>query len=206
MSKNQRMYLVPFWVRVWHGINAVLILVLTVTGISLHFADPGRMLVEFSLAARIHDIAGVLLVAAYTFFVLANIVTGNWSQYVPATPNVFARCMAQAKYYAVGIFRGETHPHKTTAEARYNPLAAVTYWAVMYLLMPVVLVSGLVFMFPQFAPDRIFGMDGLLPIAMLHYLSGAVVVMFMIAHIYLGTMGKRFSSLYRMMINGWYEH
>lgn len=206
MNTNDLAFLVPLWVRVWHIVNALLILTLTITGVSLHFADPGRMLVEFSLAAQIHDIAGVLLVAAYAFFVLANIVTGNWSQYVPAPPNVFARCLKQAMYYAGGIFRGEAHPHKTTAEARYNPLAALTYWAVMYLLLPVVLLTGLVFMFPQFAPDRVFGMDGLLPVAMLHYLSGAAVVMFMITHIYLGTMGRRLSSLYRMMITGWHEH
>lgn len=87
--------------------------------------------------------------------------------------------MKQALYYSGGIFRGEPHPHETTKEARYNPLASVTYWAVIYLLLPIVLLSGLLFMLPQFAPDRIFSMDGLLPMAMLHYLSGAAVVMFM---------------------------
>jgi thiosulfate reductase cytochrome b subunit len=37
----------------------VAIIVLSVTGISVHFSDPGLPLVEFALAARIHNIAGV---------------------------------------------------------------------------------------------------------------------------------------------------
>lgn len=75
---TDRIYLLPLWIRIWHWTNALLIITLIVTGVSLHFADAGRTLVEFSLAARIHDIAGISLVVVYTFFVIANIVSGNW--------------------------------------------------------------------------------------------------------------------------------
>jgi thiosulfate reductase cytochrome b subunit len=76
----------------------------------------------------------------------------------------------------------------------------------MYLVIPTVVISGLVFLYPQFAPDRLFGMDGLLPVALVHYLSAAVVFLFMISHIYLGTTGKTATSMFKMMSTGWHEH
>ena len=50
----------------------LLILTLIATGISLHFAGSDAPLIEFSRAVRIHNVAGVLLVFLYIFFVIAN--------------------------------------------------------------------------------------------------------------------------------------
>lgn len=202
---SHRIYLLPTWLRVWHWTNAALMIVLAITGASLHFAGEGPFLVPFSLAAKIHDVAGVALLCAYGFFVLANIVTGNWWQYVPKPPGVLARCWRQTVFYGWGIFKGEPHPYPPTPEANFNALQAVVYWVIMYLVVPTVVVSGLVFLFPDLAPARLFGLDGLLPVAMIHYLAGVVVTLFMLAHIYLGTTGVRPTSLFKMMITGWHE-
>ncbi|MBN8475487.1 cytochrome b/b6 domain-containing protein [Sulfuritalea sp.] len=203
---SERVYLLPLWVRLWHWTNALLIITLTITGISLHFADPKLPLVEFSLAARIHDIAGLALVAAYAFFAVANIVSGNWWQYVPKPPGIIDRCMVQARWYLWGIFQGEPHPYPVTKEVNFNAMQALVYWFIMYIMMPTLLVTGLVFMFPQFAPEHVFGMDGLLPVAVLHYLTGTAIVLFMIAHMYLGTTGHTVTTMFKTMITGWHEH
>jgi thiosulfate reductase cytochrome b subunit len=202
---SHRIYILPVWLRLWHWTNAALIITLAVTGASLHFAGSGTLLVPFSLAAKVHDYAGVALAAAYGCFVVGNIVTGNWWQYVPKQPGVLARCWRQARFYLYGIFRGEPHPYPPTAEVNFNALQAVIYWLVMYMLVPVVVLTGLMFLFPEYAPVRVLGLDGLLPVAMLHYLAGAALIMFMIAHIYLGTTGVRLTSLFKMMITGWHE-
>jgi len=203
---SDRIYLLPLWIRLWHWSNALLIITLSVTGFSLHFADPKLPLVEFSLAARLHQVAGVALVALYAFFVVANIVTGNWWQYIPKPPGILERCWVQGKWYMFGIFRGEPHPYRVSEETNFNALQALSYWFIMYMVMPLMLFSGLLFLFPEFAPDRIFGFDGLLPVAVVHYITGAVIVMFMIAHIYLGTTGTTVTSMFKTMINGWHEH
>jgi thiosulfate reductase cytochrome b subunit len=78
--------MLPLWIRLWHWSNALAIIVLSITGISLHFSDPSLPLVEFSLAARIHNVAGVCLAVLWVVFVIGNIVTGNWWQYVPSRP------------------------------------------------------------------------------------------------------------------------
>ena len=203
---SERIYLLPLWIRLWHWSNALLIITLTLTGISLHFADPKLPLVEFSLAARIHDVAGIALAGLYAFFVTANIVSGNWWQYVPKPPGVLERCIVQGKWYMFGIFRGEPHPYRVSEEANFNALQAISYWVIMYMVMPVMLLTGITFLMPEFAPDRFFGFDGLLPVAILHYLTGAVIVMFMIAHIYLGTTGRTATSMFKTMVHGWHEH
>lgn len=203
---NQRLFLLPLWLRLWHWTNAILIITLAVTGVSLHFSDPQLLLVNFALAARLHDIAGLSLVAAYVFFAVANIVSGNWWQYVPKPPGIIHRCWIQARWYIYGIFRGDPHPYQVTKEVNFNALQALIYWAVMYLVMPLVVLTGLIFMFPSFAPDRLFGYDGLLPVAILHYISGAAIIMFMITHVYLGTTGDTLTSMFKTMITGWHEH
>ncbi len=202
---SERIYLLPLWIRLWHWTNALLIITLAITGVSLHFADPNLPLVEFSLAARIHDIAGIALIALYVLFVTANIVSGNWWQYVPKPPGVLERCIRQAKWYALGIFKGEPHPYRVSEEANFNAMQAIAYWVMMYVVMPVMLITGLIFLIPDLAPDRLFGLDGLLPVAILHYLTGAIIIMFMIAHIYLGTTGKTATSMFKTMVTGWYE-
>ena len=203
---TKRIFMLPLWIRLWHWSNAAAILALAVTGISLHFSDSSLPLVEFSLAARIHNVVGVFLASLWVFFVIANIVTGNWWQYVPKPPGIIGRCITQMKYYGGGIFKGEPEPFPPTPEVNFNALQAVTYWAIMYLVLPVVILTGLVFMYPQFAPDTLFGLDGLLPIALVHYLGAAVILLFVVSHIYLGTVGPKVSTLFKMMITGWYEH
>ncbi|MDP3037745.1 MAG: cytochrome b/b6 domain-containing protein, partial [Rhodocyclaceae bacterium] len=105
-----------------------------------------------------------------------------------------------------GIFKGEPHPYPVTLEVNFNAMQALIYWFIMYLMMPTLLITGLIFMFPQFAPDRVFDMDGLLPVAVLHYLAGTVIVLFMIAHMYLGTTGHTVTTMFKTMITGWHEH
>ena len=202
---SERIYLIPLWLRIWHWTNATLILTLAVTGISLHFAGSGRFLVEFSLAARIHDIAGIALACAYSAYFILNIFSGNGLQYFPRAP-VLEGCIRQARYYMWGIFRGEPHPYVPSKEVKFNPLQALLYWIIMYMVMPVVVISGLVFFFPTVAPDKLFGMDGLLPVAFLHYISSAAIFLFLIGHVYLATTGDKPTSMLKMMITGWHEH
>jgi len=203
---TERIYLLPLWLRLWHWTNALLIIVLAITGASLHFAGPDMPLVPFSLARALHNVAGLALVAAYGFFVIANIVSGNWWQYVPKPGGFRHKVLWQMRFYIWGIFHGEPHPYPPTLENNFNALQQIIYWMVMYLAMPGLIITGLMFLTPQWAPDRAFGFDGLLPIAVAHYLIGLIIICFMLAHIYLGTTGLRVTSLFRMMITGWHKH
>ena len=200
-----RIYLLALWLRIWHWTNASLILLLIISGASLHFATPGSALVPFRFARSLHNIAGLALAAAYCFFVVANIVSGNWWQYVPKPAGFLDRVMVQTRFYLWGIFRGEPHPFPPTLQNNFNALQQIIYWVIMYMVMPALIVTGVMFMWPEFAPDRFFGFDGLLPVAVTHYVLGLVIVLFMISHVYLGTTGTTATSMFRTMLTGWHE-
>ncbi|WP_374509446.1 cytochrome b/b6 domain-containing protein [Niveibacterium sp.] len=201
-----RIYILPGWVRAWHWTNAILILTMIATGFSLHYADAKIPVVEFSLAVRIHNTAGVLLVTLWSFFVIANAVTGNWWQFVPKPPGILERCIKQTRYYMWGVFKGEHEPYPVTPEENFNALQALTYWFMIYIVMPLLVVTGLIFLYPQYAPKEMFGVDGLFPIAVVHYVCATIVATFIVAHVYLCTFGKKVSSTFKTMITGWHEH
>lgn len=203
---SERIYLLPLWIRAWHWSNAVLIITLCITGISIHFVNPSAALVEFPLAVRIHNIAGLTLAGLYGFFVIANVVSGNWWQYVPKPPNILERCWRQVRFYCWGCFKGEHEPFPVTQAINFNALQSVIYLFVMFAILPVTVLTGLVYINPRYAPAEAFGVDGLLTVAVLHYLSAALILMFAIAHIYLGSMGTKLSSMYKTMITGWHEN
>lgn len=202
---THRVFVLPIWIRVWHWTNALLILILIATGASLHFADSGLPLVPFELSARVHSTAGLALAGLYVFFVIANIVSRNWWQYVPKPEGFGEQNLRQLQYYLWGIFRGDPPPHSPTREVNFNAMQQIIYWLIMYLFMPLLLITGLIFTWPDFAPRQVFGMDGLIPVAVLHYLIGLVITLFLIAHIYLGSCGPKVRTHYKMMITGWHE-
>lgn len=72
------------------------------------------MLVPLALAAKIHDIAGLALCSLYAFFVVANIISGNWWQHVPKPKGFLEKCRKQIRFYAFGIFRGKPHGRRHT--------------------------------------------------------------------------------------------
>lgn len=192
----------PLWIRIWHWANALLALTLIATGASMHFAAPGAWLIPFRWARLAHDAAGLSFACLYIAFVVANIATGNWRQYWPKGPDFATRCAALIRHYAWGIFKGASGPWPPRRKNQLNALQQIVYWFVMYLLMPGLVASGGLFMWPDLGPERLFGMPGLLPVALFHSVAALGLVLFAILHIYLATTGPRPTSLIRMMISG----
>lgn len=200
----ERSYIVPLWLRLWHWTNALLFLALLVTGVSLHFAMPESPLIPFAAARTVHNVAGIAISILYGTLIVANAVTGNGRQFLPRLKGFPARLKRQQAFYASGIFKGEARPFPMTPERKFNPLQQVAYLGVVYGAMPVLVVSGFLFMFPELAPDRLLGMGGLWPIAVLHYLIGLFLSVFLIGHVYMATAGETVLSEIKMMITGWH--
>ncbi|MBC7952844.1 MAG: cytochrome b/b6 domain-containing protein [Rhodospirillaceae bacterium] len=202
---TERIRLLPLWLRLWHWTSAMLLLTLAASGISLHFATPNSLLIPFRVAREIHTIAGLIQAASYVFFLSANAASGNWRQYLSLRDGFACRAMVQARYYLWDIFQGKPQPYPATPDIKFNALQQLIYALIMYLAMPILVVSGVLFLFPDSAPDHVMGVDGLLPLAMTHYMTAYCVFMFTLGHIYLATTGKTPTSLIRTMITGWKE-
>jgi thiosulfate reductase cytochrome b subunit len=111
--------------------------------------------------------------------------------------------LRQFRYYAWGIFRGHPHPYPHSKERKFNPLQKITYTIVMYMILPIMMISGWFVFFPDKIPEQILGISGRLLYAQAHTLLGYLLGLFMMVHIYLGTTGNTPSELYKGIITGW---
>jgi thiosulfate reductase cytochrome b subunit len=187
---------------VWHWSNALLFVVLLITGLSMHYSAPGRPEVSFRAVVLIHNGAGILLTVCYGLYLLGNLGLGNGRYYRLAPGDLTYGLLRQARYYLLGIFLGEPHPFPHSAARKFNPLQKLTYLAVMYGLFPLVIVAGWALFFPEYLPQSVFGLPGIALWAMAHSYLGYCASLFMVVHVYLGTTGETPSSLFRFMLAG----
>jgi thiosulfate reductase cytochrome b subunit len=196
-------YHYPLIIRIWHGLNALLILLLIATGISMYYVDPDRRLIEFSLAVQMHNISGILLSFSYLIFFIGNIITGNRKYYKMPLKGIGERLIKQSRYYAFGMFKGEKKPYPITEERKFNPLQKLFYVIIMYVGVPLVIVSGWGLLFPESIIEAMFGVSGVLITVLVHVAMGFFISLFLVIHIYVSTIGHTRSANFKSIINGY---
>lgn len=201
---THRIYLYPIWLRLWHWTNAAFFLVLIVTGLAMHYATPANTLLPFSTARVLHNFSGIAMALAYLVFLLGNVFTPNGKHYIPTRHELTDGLFRQLKFYLIGIFRGDPHPHEQSPEAKFNPLQKITYLGIMYVAAPMVIVTGLLLLFPELAPQRVWNVAGILPMAIAHSAAGFLLSLFLVGHIYLASTGTTVAANYEAMITGYH--
>lgn len=204
MAAN-RIYLYPVWIRLWHTTNALMFILLVVTGISLHYATAEGSLIPFQISVAIHNICAIILTVNYGVFVIGNMISGNGMFYRKWRKNLWPKLWKQFMFYAVGIFKGEPHPFPITKKQKFNPLQKVSYVFAMYFGMPLLIISGFGLMFPEKISATIFNISGLLFYDVLHIIVGFVLSMFLLIHLYTCTLGDKPGTLFKSMVNGYHE-
>jgi thiosulfate reductase cytochrome b subunit len=184
--------------RFWHWMQAALIIMLGITGFeihgSLHFFG-------YRQAVSLHNISAYSFLVLILFAIFWHFTTGEWRQYLPTREHL----RAQLNYYFFGIFRNAPHPTKRHVLSKLNPLQKLVYAALKALVIPVMAISGLLYMFYRY-PQRYevisLNVSGLKTIAVVHTLGAFALVCFFIAHIYLITTGATVTSNLKAMITG----
>jgi thiosulfate reductase cytochrome b subunit len=187
--------------RFWHWAQAGLIFFLAFTGFEVHgtFTFLG-----FEQAVVYHRFAAWLLLILIAFAAFWHLTTNEWRQYIPTTRML----RAQAEYYVVGLFRGAPHPTRKTVVSKLNPLQKLTYLLLKVLIVPLVVLSGLLYMFfryPQRSGMEALNVEGLQTIAALHVAGAFLLVVFVVGHVYLTTTGRTLTSNLRAMVTGFEE-
>jgi thiosulfate reductase cytochrome b subunit len=200
----EKLYLYPVWVRIWHMTNALLCLILIITGLSIQFSNPSTV-VKFNAAVTVHNLAGIILTISYGFFFLGNLFTPNGLHYVISVKGFFMRLKKQFLYYTIGIFKKETAPFPVDEDNKFNPLQQVTYVVLMYGFVPFVIVSGWGLLYPEMTLYSVLGISGLDLTDLLHITAGFGISIIMCVHIYFCTIGKNPTSNFKSMINGYHE-
>jgi len=200
-----KVLLYPTWIRLWHLLNAILCLALIITGVSMHFASPENPGIRFDRAVTVHNFCGVLLTANYLIFFIGNILTGNGRHYLVQFVGFGKRFWKQVYYYSFGVFRKQKPPFPIGRERKFNPLQQVTYVTMMYLFVPLIIITGWALLFPDVIVEEWLGINGFAATDLLHIIAGFMIAFFLLIHLYFATMGKTPTEHYKSMITGYHE-
>ena len=114
--------------------------------------------------------------------------------------------LAQLEYYLFGVFKKAERPFPINMQRKFNPLQKLTYVLIMYICVPLVIVTGMGLFFPETIIDEYFGISGFLLTDFLHITTGFAVSIFLIIHLYFATMGDKVMSDYKAMVTGYHDH
>ncbi len=202
---SEKIYFYPVWLRLWHALNAILFIILIITGVSMQYSDPQYPFIPFAAAVSIHNVCGVILSLNYLIFLLGNIFLPNGKYYKMKWKGLFSRLKVQMHYYLVGLFKGEPPPFPLDRSRKFNPLQKFTYILAMYLGVPLVMITGWALLFPEIIIENVFGGSGIFATIIFHIIIGFLLSIFMIVHIYFSTIGARPSANFKAIVTGWHE-
>jgi thiosulfate reductase cytochrome b subunit len=194
----KRVFIYKRFERFWHWMQALLVILLALTGFTIHFNWP---LFSFETAVYLHKVLAWAFVILIAFAIFWHFTTGEWKQYLPGTGTI----SGMIRFYTVDIFRNEPHPVKKTLISKLNPLQKLAYLGLKILVIPVLVTSG--FLYYYYNEWSVIGIERwpLGPVALIHTLAAFALIAFMFAHIYLTTTGHAPLSNLRAMITGWEE-
>ncbi|MGL4667528.1 MAG: thiosulfate reductase cytochrome B subunit, partial [Saezia sp.] len=147
-----------------------------------------------------HKLCGYALIVCWVLFLIAN-AQGNGRHYRMQLSGWFGRMFKQVRFYLWGIMRGESHPFPADEKCKFNPIQQLAYVGVMYLMLPLLLISGLAVTYPE-----IFALGKQHFMFLAHQALAIISVLFMIVHIYLCTTGDTPTQTFKCMIDGNHRH
>ncbi|HET6559960.1 MAG TPA: cytochrome b/b6 domain-containing protein [Prolixibacteraceae bacterium] len=204
MGSTEKIYFYPVWLRIWHGINALGIIVLIITGLSMQ-SSLEKPLLGFNMAVNIHNIAGVIVTLSYLVYFVGNIVSGNGRYYLIKLKGFIKRMVKQSYYYSWGMFHGMDYPFPLSEKRKFNPLQQFIYVVIMYLFVPVVIITGFALLFPETIIENVYGLSGVFVTAVLHSAMGFFISIFLIIHLFVASIGKSPVENFKSMITGWHH-
>jgi thiosulfate reductase cytochrome b subunit len=191
-------YLYTRYERFWHWLQMVLIFLLLITGFEIHGL---YSLLGFQTSVNVHNFVGITWLIAFAFFVFWVFTTGEWKHYIPTTKKLFA----VMRYYGYGIFKGESHPVPKRKDAKHNPLQRLTYLGLAAILLPVQMITGVLYWTYNSWETWGLGFLSLKVVVFIHMAGAFFILSFVIVHVYMTTTGHSIFAHIKAMITGWEE-
>ncbi len=205
-GKTKPAYLYTAAERFWHWLQMLAILGLLLTGLVIHNPDWFGGL-SFRYLVFTHTVLGWILVINFVFALYYHLATGYIKQYLPKPQGLFSRMILQAKFYGMGIFKGEPHPFQKTFWNKLNPMQRLTYLGLLTVMLPVQMITGVWIWAARIWPQAatLFGSATMTWVAGIHTLDAWLIGVFVVAHVYLTTTGHTPLAYIEAMITGWEE-
>ena len=200
----KRIYLHPLPLRIWHWVNALMVILLIITGIELRI--PGiAALPANSAALLVHRYAGWAMVISCVFWFVYSLISGNLSRYYVIRKRDLLGVFGQAKFYLFSMFRGEENPFRPSPEEKFNPLQKLAYGTIMCIFTGVLVVTGLLFSDIFSFRKYILLLNAMRVLDAIHVIAAYLFVLYLVVHIYMSTLGQKASSHIKAMILGYEE-
>ncbi len=202
----KRIDLHPLPVRVWHWINATSFIVLIVTGVQIRYRELVNIM-EFRNAVDIHNDFGFILIGNFFIWLLFYLFSGKIKLYIPELnpKKLIAGSINQAKFYGYGIFMGDPNPHHPMPDDKFNPMQKTAYLAIMVLLIPAQIITGLLLWDVKLFQKWTTLAGGLKIVDSVHVFLFLFFTSFMFVHIYLATLGHTPFAHIKAMFTGYEE-
>ena len=198
----ERVHMYDAYERLWHWLQASAIIILLFTGLIIHKPHFFGMF-SFPYVVGVHNVLGFVLLTNAALSLFYHLASGEIRQYLPEPKGFIARSMAQAMYYSQGIFAGKPHPLEKTKQNKLNPLQQITYLAILNILLPAQIITGVLIWGLQRWPNIAADLGGLPVLALVHTLVAWAFASFIIMHVYLTTTGHTPTAGIKSMVGGW---
>lgn len=198
---EEKILLHPLIERIWHWFQALCIVMLIITGIMLHWPEkfPGW----FNWSVTVHNWFGIGAVVGFLVWLFYNLGTGRISHYFPKKGEIPKGMITQARFYGYGIFKHEPHPYAPSEDNKFNPLQKIAYLQFQVLLFPILLISGILYMYPETFKGVINALGGMAVLGIAHLILGGLFAAFLVAHLYLATTGETVGENFKAIIFGY---
>lgn len=200
----KRIYLHALPLRIWHWTNAFMVILLLITGIELRIPGVAALPVN-SPALLVHRYTGWLMTISFLFWFVYSLVSGNLSRHYAIRNGDLEGTFRQVKFYLFSIFRGEENPFRASPDERFNPLQKLAYRAIMWVITPIIVVTGLFFSDILFFRKYILLLNAMKVLDATHVIVAYIFILYLIVHIYTATFGRKPFSHIKAMIVGYEE-
>lgn len=202
---TKMVYLQPVPVRIWHWLNALGIVTLILSGAQIRFPEYVTIFSDYRSAIRLHNTAGIVVALSFSiWFFYYKMVSGTMEKiYVPKVYDLTTGLFRQVVFYFFAYFMGVPNPHHATPDSKFNPLQKSAYLAIMFVLVPLVSLTGIFLMNMGPLREMVLMIGGLKILVVLHFLLGCSLCAFLFTHIYLATLGKTPLAYFKPMFTGW---
>jgi thiosulfate reductase cytochrome b subunit len=200
----KRTYLHPLPLRIWHWLNALLVVILLITGAQLRI--PGiASLRPNDPALMVHKYAGWAMAVSFVIWLVYGLVSDHLRRHYVMRRRDLKGVFSQARFYLFSIFRGEENPFLPSPEEKFNPIQKLAYGAIMGLLTPVLVVTGLLYSDILFFRKYILLWDIVGVLDAIHVIGAYVFALYLVVHVYMATLGRTAFSHIKAMIMGYEE-
>lgn len=209
MAMQERVYLTPTPVRIWHWLNALGFVTLISTGAQIRFPDYINIFGTYRAAVNLHHTAGIVVTISFLLWLFYYGVVAKmlFKLYLPTGEDLKRGAVKQGLYYFFYYFTGtRENPHQESPTNKFNPMQKGAYVVIMMVLVPLIIVTGLILLNMGSLHNVLVAVGGVRVVAGVHFLLACALTAFIPTHFYLATLGHTPFAHFKPMWTGWEEH